>query len=200
MLGSDQLLREAAKHDHPYVIGLDVSLTSTGVYLYSLNNDEKHPDFYYNITTKAKDGLDSTRIDNVCRILYEDLCNPLYPVIAACIEDYGPSGRVAGKILVRAELCGVIKSLLRNEVKIPYLTISPNGLKKVASGVGRGDKTVTILAAASRGFVTKNSDQADAYHAARFCASFVNGEKLSVAYNRVNPQGFIFSKTLGNRA
>lgn len=193
MLGSDKLLRTALEQDHPYVMGLDVSLTSTGVYMLSLKPDDDHPDFHYHITTTAKDGLDATRIDNVCRILFEDLTNPQYPVIAACIEDYGPSGKVAGKVLVRAELCGVIKYMLRNEVKIPYITISPNGLKKVASGVGRGDKTVTMQAAANMGFTTKNSDEADAFHAARFCSMLLSNERVDVSYNRVNPVGFIFS-------
>lgn len=193
MRGSDKLFRQALEQDHPYVVGLDVSLTSTGVYFLSLKKDEHHPDFYYHITTNTKDGLDSTRIDNICQILFDDLSNPQYPVIAACIEDYGPSGRVAGKVLVRAEICGVVKHFLRNELRVPYLTVSPNGLKKFASGKGVGDKTVTMKAAHDLGFTTKNSDEADAFHAARLCAAYVTEQKLTVSYNRVNPKCYTFS-------
>jgi Holliday junction resolvasome RuvABC endonuclease subunit len=192
MLSSDKLLRKAFEQDHPYVVGLDVSLTSTGVYFLSLKRDDAHPDFHYHLTSGPKDGLDSTRIDNICRLLETDLTNPLYPVIAACIEDYGPSGRIAGKVLVRAELCGILKHLLRNVIGVPYLTLSPNGLKKFATGLGRGDKTVTIAAAHDLGFITKNSDQADAFHAARFCEAYLKGQKLSVSYNRVNPKSYTF--------
>jgi Holliday junction resolvasome RuvABC endonuclease subunit len=193
MLSSDIMLRKAFQQDHPYVVGLDVSLTSTGVYFLSLKKDSDHPDFYYHVTTTTKDGLDATRIDNVCRIISDDMSNPQYPVIAACIEDYGPSGRIAGKVLVRAELCGILKHIIRNELQIPYLLVSPNGLKKFASGKGRGDKTVTIKAAHDLGFTTKNSDEADAFHAARLCAAYLMGDKLSVSYNRINPKSYTFS-------
>jgi Holliday junction resolvasome RuvABC endonuclease subunit len=193
MLSSDKLLRTALEQDHPYVVGLDVSLTSTGVYFLSLKKDDAHPDFYYHVTTNIKDGLDATRIDNVYRILQDDLSNPLYPVIAVCIEDYGPSGRVAGKVLVRAELCGIVKHMLRNELQVPYLLVSPNGLKKFASGKGSGDKTVTLKAAHDLGFTTKNSDEADAFHAARLCEAYVTGQKLTVSYNRINPKSYTFS-------
>ena len=199
MLGSHQLLRAALQQDHPYVVGLDVSLTSTGVYLLSLNPDDDHPDFHYHITTKPKDNSDASRIDFIVDTVVTDLTNPQYPVIAACMEDYGPSGRIAGKVLVRAELCGVLKHLLRYRVKIPYVTISPNGLKKVATGSGRSQKgqsskDAMLRAANEAGFITKNSDEADAYHAAQFCAAFVRGEKLAADYRRVNPMGYTFSE------
>lgn len=194
----DELLRQALQQDHPYVIGLDFSLTSTGVYILSLKPDANHPDFYYHVPTNKSTGSDPSRIDYISSLLIEDMQNPLYPVIAAAIEDYGPSGRTAGKILIRAELAGIVKHALRNLVSIPYYTVSPNGLKKFATGSGRtakGEKSkdAMLKAAAMEGFDTKVSDQADAFHAARFCREIVNGERVNVDYTRVNPKNYTFS-------
>lgn len=197
MHSHDQLFRQALQQDHPYVVGLDFSLTSTGVYMLSLKPDTNHPDFYYHVPTTQKTGSDATRIDYISSMLIEDMRNPLYPVIAAAIEDYGPSGRTAGKILVRAELAGVVKNAIRNLISVPYYTVSPNGLKKFATGSGRtakGQKSKDSMlhAAAMEGFETKVSDQADAFHAARFCKAVINGERVNVDYTRVNPKNFTF--------
>lgn len=197
MLSCDKLFRAALEKDYPYVVGLDISLTSTGVYLMSLKPDESHPDFHYHITTTSKNTADTSRIDSVVDTIVADLSNPQYPVIAACIEDYGPVGRFAGKILVRAELVGIVKRSLRNGLRIPYMTVSPNGLIKAATGYGRvprgyNGKQLKILAAQRFGFTTKNDDEADAFHAARLCAAFVRGEKLSVDFRRTNPRDFTF--------
>lgn len=198
MHGSHKLLRSPLEKNNPYVVGLDFSLTSTGVYMLSLNPTANHPDFYYFLPTSTKDGSDTTRIDSVATTIIEDLSNPLYPVIAVAIEDYGPTGKTAGKILVRAELCGIVKHFIRNVLQVPYYTVSPNGLKKFSTGSGKtpaGSKTkeVSIQAAADKGFDTKVNDLADAFHAAHFCEAVMNGEKTGVDYRRVNPKGFTFT-------
>lgn len=195
MHGSQQLFRAALEHHlNPYVLGLDFSLTSTGVYFLSLNPDEDHPDFHYHVPTTRKTGTDPQRIDHIVDTILCDATIAQYPVIAACIEDYGPTGKTAGKVTVRAEINGCVKRGLR-EAGIPYYLVSPNGLKKFATGNGGADKNKARMfaAASALDFDTKISDEVDAFHAARLMAAIVRGERLDLNVVRVNPIGYEFA-------
>ena len=135
---------------------------------------------------------------SITKTILEDLTNPLYPVIAVCIEDYGQINHRAGKIMVRAELCGCIKRGLRL-AGIPYYTVSPNGLKKFATGHGgtrKGEKLkeAVMQAASEAGFFTRVSDEADAFWLANLMESIVKNEKHGIDVQRVNPADFAFDK------
>lgn len=199
MHGSSELFREALeRHERGYIAGLDVSLTNTGVYLKSLNPSEEAPDWHYYIPTSPKKHTDSERVDHIVQTVTEDFANPLYPVIAVCIEDYGPINKFAGKITVRAEAIGCIKRFMRN-AGIPYYTVSPTGLKKWATGFGgtvkgEGNKDAVIRCAAVAGFETRISDEADAFHAANLMHAIVKNEKHGISVERTNPAGYSFTK------
>lgn len=198
MHNTSLLFRSAVElHPRPYIAGLDVSLTSTGFYLKGLWEED---DFHYHVATTKKGGTDAERIDFISQTILEDLTNPLYPVIAVCIEDYGQINPRAGKITVRAEICGCIKQGLRS-AGIPYYTVSPNGLKKFATGHGgtrKGEKLkeAVMLAAANAGFETRVSDEADAYWLANLMAAIVKNEQHGIDVQRTNPAGFTFDKKL----
>lgn len=186
------------RHPRPYAAGLDISLTSPGFYLKSIWHEDEDDEFFYSLETTSKSGTDADRIEFIVETILTDLTNPLYPVIAVCIEDYGQINPRAGKLMQRAEICGSIKRGLRL-AGIPYYTVSPNGLKKFATGHGgtrKGEKLkeAVMLAASSVGFHTKISDQADAFWLARLASSIVKNEHHGIDVSRVNPVGFSFDK------
>lgn len=199
MHNSSELFRTALEHNpRCYVAGLDVSLTSTGVYLKSLEPSEDLPDWHYYLPTEKKNGNDADRIEYIVETVLEDLTNPLYPVIAVCIEDYGQINKFAGKLLQRAEACGSIKRGLRH-AGIPFYTVSANGLKKFATGHGgtrKGEKLkeAVIAAAADAGFPATVSDEADAFWLANLMVAIVKNEKHGIDVTRTNPVGFSFDK------
>jgi len=197
MHNSSVMLYPALEHNsRPYVAGLDISLTSTGFYLKSIYGGGD--DYFYHIATQKKGGTDAERVDFITQTVLEDLTSPLYPVIAVCMEDYGQVNPRAGKLMVRAEIVGCIKQGLRY-AGIPYYTVSPNGLKKFATGFGgtrKGEKLkeAVMQAAANIGFDTRVSDEADAFWAANLMEAIVKNVQHGVDVQRVNPAGFTFNK------
>lgn len=166
-----------------YSVGLDASLTSFGFYAYPINHDEE---YNLSLCTTPKDGGDTTRVlalaDEIIDVM---VCLPYKPQIV-CIEDYGPINRTSGKIAQRAEMCGIIKHWTLR-YGIPLIMVTPNSLKKFATGKGNASKEQMLIAAAQRGFYANNADEADAYHAACLGEHILTGQDHATDFTRVNP-------------
>jgi Holliday junction resolvasome RuvABC endonuclease subunit len=117
----------------PRVIGLDLSLTATGICL---------PDgTTHTIKTNAKDG--DARLLHIAHTL----ANALAPgADLAVVEDLPVHAKSAG---ITGMVHGVARAALL-EAGIPYALVVPATLKKYATGKGNGDKTPMAIAALKR--------------------------------------------------
>ena len=100
------------------------------------------------------------------------------------IEGYsfGSQGRAIFQI---GELGGVLRRLFF-VLKIPYLEIPPQTLKKFATGKGNAHKDEVMLAVYKRwGLECANSDQADAYVLARIGWTLVTGVETDLTAEQV---------------
>lgn len=137
--------------EKPKVIGLDLSLTSTGI---ALSNG---------VTVVIKGTADHGDW-RLCRIrdAVEHAIDVDKPTLVV-IEDLPTHGKAAG---LTGMVHGAVRSLLL-EREIPYALISPATLKAFATGKGNGDKTPMAIAAlkrAGREFENdKGGDQCDAW-------------------------------------
>lgn len=119
-------------------IGLDLSLTNTGVALLQVPSAESGANCFvvsHNIPGKLRGGVRLIQMrDDLARWLGQRRTN--VPVYAA-IEGYamGGSGRITGL----AEWGGVVRVLL-TEMQIPILCVPPNSLKLWTAGHGFADK------------------------------------------------------------
>lgn len=116
------------------IIGLDLSLTDSGVF-YSYNNTN----YQLNIKSKEK-GV--TRLIDIKTQLWQELFTKInFDLIV--IEGYGFS-TFKGHSL--GELGGVIKVLLKTKFpKTPIILVPPTVLKKFITGKGNADKSQMLL-------------------------------------------------------
>jgi Holliday junction resolvasome RuvABC endonuclease subunit len=129
------------------VIGLDLSLTATGICL---------PDgSTHTIKTNPKDG------DRRLLHIGHALANALSPgADLAVVEDLPIHAKSAG---ITGMVHGVARAVLL-EAGIPYALVSPATLKKFATGKGSGDKTPMAIAALKRaGREFPDDNQCDAF-------------------------------------
>lgn len=129
----------------PEVLGLDLSITATGVAL---------PDGKL-LTIKATSGGDHrlVRIEQFLRAI------PI-GVDLAVIEDLPTQAMSAG---ITGMVHGVVRATLIN-LGIPYVLITPATLKAFATGKGNADKTAMALAAFKRaGLEFGDDNQCDAF-------------------------------------
>lgn len=133
----------------PRVLGLDLSLTATGV---CLPNGAT-----LTIKTRQKDG------DGRLAHIEEDLTGMIgagSDIDLAVIEDLPTHAMSAG---ITGMVHGVARLILV-KASIPYALISPATLKAFATGKGSGDKTPMAMAAYKRGGVEFPDDnQCDAW-------------------------------------
>lgn len=115
------------------VLGLDLSLTGTGICL---------PDgSTHTLKTNAKDG------DRRLLHIGHAIANALAPgADLAVVEDLPIHAKSAG---ITGMVHGVARAALL-EAGVPYVLVSPATLKKFATGKGNGDKTPMAIAALKR--------------------------------------------------
>lgn len=168
--------------DTTYIIGLDASITSFGVYCAPVAKGEWYA---FTIGSTSKAGTDTARVIDIAEevIAHIEGLN----IVMAVFEDYGPIGRTSGKITARAEICGIIKHHLLRVRKVPVIAVSPPSLKKYATGSGKASKDQVLDAAAQLGFITDCSDEADAFFAASIGRCILQGVRTGASFNRVNP-------------
>ena len=144
-------------------LGLDLSLTGTGI---ALIDDAGN--LVYTKTCKNK-LRDAPRLDYIRQEVDEAICigESLSPNLLTAIEGYAYGA--TGKAFEIGELGGVIKHLLyvrggRQISQDPYLIVTPQAVKKWATGMGRGGK-VPVGVALYKQFDLEFSDDnaADAY-------------------------------------
>lgn len=139
----------------PKVIGLDLSLTGTGIAYRSGATRT--------IKTRPADG------DRRLLTIAEEIRNALggslaialgTPVQLAVLEDLPKHAMAAG---ITGMVHGIARAVLL-EAGVPYALIAPATLKAYATGKGAGDKTVMALAAYKRaGLEFDDDNQCDAW-------------------------------------
>ena len=130
------------------IIGLDLSINGTGVCL---------PDHTtYTIKCNTSQG------DNRLTIIRDRIDADLVGVDLAVLEDL-PTKLQANASKALGLVQGAVRMTLL-DAKVPYAVISPNTLKKFATGRGNCDKAAMILAAYKRsGIEFKDDNQCDAW-------------------------------------
>ena len=141
-----------------FFIGLDLSLTGTGIIVLDANDV-----VCFQTTLKNKlRGMERLQfLKNEVGILFSK-----FPNCEVCIENYAMGIR-AGQSFSIGELGGVIKLLLFH-LGVHYYLVSPTRLKKYITGSGKADKDMILLQVFKKwGFEAKTSDEADAYGLAK---------------------------------
>jgi len=138
---------------NPVVIGIDLSLTSTGIAYADGSVESYHP---------ASAGASNYGLDRLCEIrdyiraavLYSrDLELVVMESLAYAAHDTERMG---------AQLAGVVRGVLF-DLNIPFLLVAPNTLKKYATGKGNADKYTVMRQADKRlGYEGSSTDEADA--------------------------------------
>jgi len=141
------------------VLGLDLSLTATGIYCDVCGGEVFKP------KTKGAERLQAIRAAIAAHYEHSDV---------AIIEGYsfGSQGRATFNI---GELGGVTRLSLY-DASIPFIEVAPAALKKFATGKGNVGKD-EVLAAAIRkfNFMGTDNNEADAYILNRIGNSHYNG-------------------------
>jgi Holliday junction resolvasome RuvABC endonuclease subunit len=140
----------------------------------------------YSIET-APHGNDTHRIIDLYEYVLQSIAGmPAKPLIVG-FEDYGPVSARAGKILLRAELCGMLKLYALTKLRIPVVAITPNALKKYAVGNGNAKKDQVMQAAAQRGFYAQTTDEADAFFVSRLASDILCKRTVACDYSLTRP-------------
>lgn len=134
----------------PWVVGLDLSLRSTGICYASGELALVKPEDLRGME-RVEYVLDAVRLACDCWESAPDL---------VVIEGYTYNTTKSAHVL--GELGGVVRHWLWSEA-IPYCVVAPGSLKKYATGRGDAKKTPMVVAARERlGILTEEDDEADA--------------------------------------
>lgn len=132
------------------IVGLDLSLTSTGVALPDGHTVTLHPKQY---------AVTGRRLNELWGLLYP-LLDRHRPDVAV-VEGYAYGANMPGSER-RAEWVGCARLALER-FRIPHIDVPPKKLKKWATGNGNADKAAMVQAALAAGGDPANDDEADAY-------------------------------------
>lgn len=160
------------------IIGIDLSLTSTG--LVRVGKTES----VTTIKTKPKDGHNLARYEKIRK----EICALVRRGDFVFVENYAfkINPKQTSSIVSLAELGGIVKwALVKRTGRIPFV-VSPSTLKLFVSGHGHSKKEEMRLAAYKKwGKEFKNSDECDAYGLARLGVYLIYGpEKEVLAYEK----------------
>lgn len=146
---------------HAKIVGLDLSLTGTGISVWTVANGKELPGVNSVVTNKLR-GM--PRIDHIWKaISFEMDCVATGSTIVY-IEDFA-FGVQQNQSFVReiGMLHGVIRHYLW-KASIPIKLVAPTVLKKFVAGSGAAKKEVVILDVYKRfGFEARDNNMADAY-------------------------------------
>lgn len=146
------------------VIGIDPSLTATGVCLLQHGKAQL-------ITINSFPGDDLARITEIAEAVGDLLFGTPKP-IAACIEGLS-HGSHNGKAAERASLHYFIRAKCRS-YSIPVYVVAPASLKKFITGGGKAEKSTIVREVYKRWGIEANDDnQADAAGLAYVAAAIV---------------------------
>lgn len=139
------------------VLGVDLSLTGTGLVGINAYKASSNDIFAKTITTKEK-GM--ARVDHILTEITRELTTTEYDLV--CLEGYsfGSKGRA---VFQAGELGGIVRHWLWSE-EIPWIEIPPTQVKKFATGKGNVNKDQVMMQVYKRwGFEAPDDNQADAY-------------------------------------
>ncbi len=155
-------------------LGLDLSLTSSGVYMHTPDaKDYKNftKDKKFVIETKEKRGV--VRLKYIAAVLSDFLEEHGKPTLIA-IEGYAMGVR-GGRSFDIGELGGVIRTLLYDR-QIPFIVAPPTVLKKFLTGKGVADKSIILKEVFRQyGFDTPKHDIADAFVLSQIAKDYYRG-------------------------
>jgi crossover junction endodeoxyribonuclease RuvC len=162
--------------DTQLIIGLDLSLTSTGVSIYSISDDTIVTE---SIKTSNKNSyMQRYRIilDRITEIDHFIVPAAIYFIEGYSFGSFGKSSSMSNLI----ELGGIIKYDLTNRERF-YIDVPPTVLKKFVTGKGNAKKEDIKLALYKKYHKEfKNSDEADAYALTMFGLKYLEiGSKLT---------------------
>lgn len=144
----------------PSVLGLDLSLTSTGVVVW-----DGTVVGFANPKTKAPDNQsDQKRIDTIVQEVVATIT--AYDPTDIWIENHAFGASVGGDTRPH-EVSGVIKYVLWKRAR-DFRLVSPLTVKKFATGYGKASKEDMLVAARVIWPECPNHDLADALHIARY--------------------------------
>lgn len=157
------------------VMGLDLSLTGTGLVILNASGDAIDS---MTISPKLRD---MERLAFIRSTVGKVLSN--YNPMLTCIEGYSMGSR-AGQLASIGELGGVIKLLLhRNGFR--YTIVAPTQLKKFVTGKGNAMKDEIMMHVYKRwGWEAKDNNQADAYGLGRIALALEDCGGLLIAPQR----------------
>ena len=145
--------------DTQLIIGLDLSLTSTGVCVYSITEDSVVTE---SIKTSNKNSYMQRYkiiLDRITEIDHFMVPAAIYFIEGYSFGSFGKSSSMSNLI----ELGGIIKYDLNNRERF-YIDVPPTILKKFVTGKGNAKKEDIKLALYKKYHKEfKNSDEADAY-------------------------------------
>lgn len=153
----------------PAVIGLDLSVTSTGVSL---------PDGQLTLRAEVGPKRPAARLHQIAGQLGQLLRSTALDVAVIEWYAFNTPGRLG---LVRsAELGGAVRVMLTH-LHIPIIEVPPTVLKEYATGNGRADKGWMESAALHRGAVVRNDHEADAWWLAQMAVDHYAGDSYAAA-------------------
>jgi len=145
-----------------FFVGLDLSLTSTGLVILDENGVVQEATSISFPKLKGAERLNA--IQQEIRSMLSGYSNQLHNIKMIAIEDYAM--RAMGRTFHIGELGGVVRLLLWR-LQYPYIEIAPTQLKSFVTGKGAGDgasKEMMILQVFKQwNFEVSNNDVADAF-------------------------------------
>jgi len=177
--------------NQPPILGIDASLTNTGIALINLNGKLIHSD---TISPKSK---------GTYRLIYhesslEKLIFDYSPQIAV-MEGYAYSPN-AGMAFNIGELGGIYKTQLWKN-RIPLYIVAPTTLKKFATGSGKGDKNKIMLNVYREyGLEFKDDDQTDAFVLSQIGLKILQYKHNSLPKNTANYKLEVIKTILKNES
>jgi crossover junction endodeoxyribonuclease RuvC len=152
-------------------IGLDLSLSRTGVSLFWTDNEEAKTMCIKSPQKGMKRLLDLEQ--KLTQILL-----PFKETALVVIEDYAFGGR--GSNLFGLIEWGGIARMATFKLDINAITISPKSLKKFATGNGNAKKEDVMAAITEKwGYVASTNDEADAYALSRIGDSIIHPSRYT---------------------
>jgi hypothetical protein len=180
-------------------VGVDPSLTRTGVYIFTL--DGEGTAFSLRSDPRDSDFVRQTRLVASLRTLLakDDLL---------CYESFGNAGRYqpSGKFAERIELLGMMKLMMRVHTGVPFFVCPPNRLKQFLADRVSAHKEEMLEKAKACDPKIRNHDEADAFGLASVCRGIVNdcglkGKQLkvieSLRENNANQSVLVFLRRTG---
>ena len=156
-----------------YVVGIDPSLSATGVCVLSGWGELSHMGV---VSSPPSGGRVHARMDRIEKMVRDvkRIVDEYKPVLI-CIEGYSLGSNMPG-VSDRVEYGGLLRYVLTREFKL--IEVNPLSLKKWATGKGAGDKTALIAAITAKYQVQfKSSDEYDAYALARMAMQIAGCEQ-----------------------